>query len=282
VNPVNVGESSGLSVAQAVTFQTMRTARDFAAGQVSAELVATFYPEDAPAAPDGFAHTPHLEASVLDHGTFAHQRKLPLIKDILDQLYEASEAKYLIYTNVDISLQPHFYLAVERFITQGYDALVINRRTIPDFYTSLDQLPLMYAELGKSHRGWDCFVFRREAYPHYRLGNVCVGAPRIGLALIANLISHAKNFKEFKDQHLTFHIGDDRRWSRGRYSDYANHNTQEVLRLLQQLEHDAGPFDRRSPPGAYLFKLRTLGRLYEWWSRGRGIPLALRRRLESL
>jgi hypothetical protein len=279
---VNVDRSSDLFTAQPITFETMRMAQAFAVHEVGVDLLATYYPEDAPAVPDGFTSTPHLEASVFDHGTFKRRRKLPLIKDILDRLYQAADAEYLIYTNVDIGLQPQFYLAVDHFISAGHDALVINRRTIPDSYSSVEDLPLMYAELGKPHRGWDCFVFRRDAYPRYRLGTICVGAPLVGLALIANLIAHSDSFKEFKDQHLTFHLGDDRCWRGGPYGDYADHNTQEALRLLARLEQEVGPFDRSSPPGAFLLKHLVFGRLYEWWSRNAGIPLALRRRLEEL
>ena len=35
-------------------------------------------------------------------GDFQKEIKLPLIHDILERLYNASDADYLIYTNVDI------------------------------------------------------------------------------------------------------------------------------------------------------------------------------------
>ncbi len=67
---------------------------------------------------------------MLDCGRFAVPRKLPLIKDILGRLYDASDAEYFIYTNVNIGLMPNFYVAVNAIIESGYDAFVINRRTI--------------------------------------------------------------------------------------------------------------------------------------------------------
>jgi len=42
-------------------------------------------------------------------GTFRARRKLALIKDIMDILYESGGADYMIYTNADIPLQPYFY-----------------------------------------------------------------------------------------------------------------------------------------------------------------------------
>jgi hypothetical protein len=279
VNPVLVDNSSDLFIAQPITFETMRSARRFAEGQVEVEFYTAQYPEDHPMVPADFRRTPDLEESVLDYGHFRKDRKLPLLRDILDRLYRASEAEYLIYTNVDISLQPHFYLALSQFIEAGYDAFVINRRTISDQFTTIKQIPLMYAQVGQPHRGWDCFIFRRDAYPHYRLGTICLGAPRVGLALLANLIAHAHRFMEFKNQHLSFHLGNDRGWQGREYSDYARHNTQEILRILAELEKECGPFERSSPPGSFLFKQRRLGFAYELWARYMHIPVQVKRRL---
>lgn len=282
VNPVLVHESSDLSIAQPITFETMQSARRFAAGQVEVELHTAQYPEDHPMVPAGFSRTPDLERSVLDYGHFEKHRKLPLLRDILDRLYQATEAEYLIYTNVDIGLQPQFYLALNRFIEAGYDAFVINRRTISDRFTTVEQIPLMYAQIGEPHRGWDCFVFKRDAYTGYKLGSICLGAPRVGLVLLANLIAQADSFKEFKNQHLTFHLGNDRGWRGRGYSDYAAHNTQETLRILAELEGERGPFERSSPPGSFLFKHRRLGFVYELWARYVHIPVEAKRRLSRV
>jgi hypothetical protein len=46
INPVIVEPTSDLYVAQPVTFETMRIARDFATGQVAVKLLTTQYPED--------------------------------------------------------------------------------------------------------------------------------------------------------------------------------------------------------------------------------------------
>lgn len=269
VNPVEVAATADLSLAQRITFETMRRARRYAAGEVDVALYATRYAEDRPAVPPDFLHTPDLERSVLDVGSFRRPRKLPLLKDVLQRLYGATDAEYLIYTNVDIGLLPHFYVTVHRLIEAGYDAFVINRRTIPRSYTQLREIPLMYASAGRPHRGWDCFVFRRAAFPQFDLGEVCIGAPRAGLALLANLIVQADAFYEFKQLHLTFHRGDDRTWNARAVGDYAAHNTREVIALLRRLEQRYGPFDRRTPPGRFLFRKRFFGPLYEgwvWWS----------------
>jgi len=282
VNPVFVNKSSDLFFAQPITFETMRIAREFAAGRVEVELFSAQYPEDHPVTPSDFRRTPDLEKSVLDYGTFRKQRKLPLLKDILDRLYQAADAEYLIYTNVDIGLLPHFYLAVNQFIDAGFDAFVINRRTISNQYRDVERLPLMYAQAGQPHRGWDCFVFRREAYPKYELGSVCIGASRVGLALLSNLMAYASNFYEFTDQHLTFHIGDERSWLNRAYADYDEHNTRQLLNILETLEYKAGAFGRDTIPGSFLFRVRTLGPVYEFWSRNVRLPMGLSQFLNSI
>jgi len=252
VNPVVVDESSDLYVAQPVTFETMRVARKFARGQVDVTLFSAQYPEDRSLVPDDFVQTPDLERSILDFGRFERRRKLPLLRDVLDRLYDASDADYLIYTNVDIALQPHFYLAVSQFIEQGYDALVINRRTITDSYQSVEEIPLMYAEAGEAHPGHDCFVFRRKQYQDYTLANVCVGAPWVGRVLLWNLACRSASFQEFNDKHLTFHLGNDKAWKAGHYADYAAYNEREARQVYGELAREHGPFSEASPISPYL------------------------------
>lgn len=239
INPVKVAEMSDLFIAQPVTFTTMATARDFAHDKVNVALYTAQYPEDRTIIPPEFQMTPDLERSILDLGFFQKKRKLPLIKDILDRLYNAAtDADYLIYTNVDIALQPHFYVAVNTLIEQDCDAFVINRRTISKKYTRVEDIPLMCSEIGEGHWGWDCFIFKRSAYSRFILGEICIGANFIGAILLFNLLCYSNKFKEFKDKHLTFHLGDDMTWKSSDYSDYSAHNTREAARIYEALEHD--------------------------------------------
>ena len=272
VNPVLVKPTSDLFVAQPITFESMRIAQQKASGNVVVDLFAVGYAEDAPVMPAGFQILPQLIRSVFDVGIFQQQRKLPLLKDILERLYAGSEADFCIYTNVDIGLQPDFYLKVNEFIDQGLDAFVINRRTISNGYTRLDELALMWAEVGEPHRGWDCFVFRRDLIPHFVLGDVCVGATRVGLALLSNLVAYGRSFKEFKAEQLTFHIGDERQWLNPAFADYDAHNTHELKQILATLESTQGPFGRETIPGSYVWRTRTFGRFYDLWARHVYLP----------
>lgn len=251
VNPVQVAPSSDLYIAQPVTFETMRIARKFSLPGIEVIQLTAQYPEDHAIIPEGFQRTADLERSILDIAAFKVPRKLPLIKDILDRLYQECEADYLVYTNADIALLPHFYRAAAAIIGQGCDAFIINRRTIPGIYRSSAEIPLMYAELGEAHKGWDCFVFKRALYPGFDLGTACIGTGWIGRVLIANMACLAKRFKIFEDLHLTFHIGDEKSWQAPQYGDYLAHNRSQCKKILDAFEKKLGRLERTEIPGRF-------------------------------
>lgn len=241
IHPVVVDRSSDLNVAQPITFETMRLARKFASEQVQVRHYCTKYADENPAIPEGFRHTRDLDRSISDITDFRRQRKLALIKDILDRLYDATDAEYLIYTNLDIALMPYFYVVVNQLIDQGYDALVINRRSISSTFSKLEELPLMYSEVGEPHPGCDCFVFKRNCYRSFRLGTAFIGSSRIGLILAVNLYYNAKKFRQIRDAHLTFHIGNDRIWQDADLEDERLHNDNELKKILAHFDFDHNP-----------------------------------------
>ncbi|MDP9178581.1 MAG: hypothetical protein M3O61_12945 [Gemmatimonadota bacterium] len=260
VNPVVVAPESDLFLAQPIVFETMRAAREAASSAVEVELFSAQYQEDRVLVPEFFLPTPDLNRSILDVGSFRKPYKFPLIRDILDRLYEATDAEYLIYTNVDIGLMPFFYSFVNDRIEQGYDAFVINRRTLPDRDWRTEDIPQMYALIGEAHRGHDCFVFRRDSYPPFKLGNACIGVPRVGMVLLCNLICQAKRFEKFKDHHLTFHVGARRQWSNAdEFKDYRVHNQNEYHRVLKDYESE-GRVDAHLLFGSLLQEVEESGR----------------------
>jgi hypothetical protein len=161
----------------------------------------------------------------------------------------------MIYTNVDIALQPYFYWTVASIIESGHDAFAVNRRTISGRNTDPAALPSMYSELGEAHQGWDCFVFKRDLYPRFNLGLACIGAGWIGRVLLANLACLARNFRIFPDLHLTFHIGNQQAWKTDLFSDYSEHNKEECRKILHDFEAQFGPLDRPEVPGRFLNRL---------------------------
>ncbi|MCX6583945.1 MAG: hypothetical protein NT166_27530 [Candidatus Aminicenantes bacterium] len=257
IHPVIAAPTSDLLIAQPITFETMHTAREFAGNRkdLDVQLYAVQYSdEERIPLPGSFIRTRDLSRSVVDVGTFRARRKLALIKDIMDILYESCDADYMIYTNVDIALQPYFYQVAADIIRQDYDAFIINRRTIPGHYRSIREIPLMFAEIGEKHPGWDCFIFKREFYPQFMLGNACIGTDWIGRIILSNMAPLATRFKVFTDMQMTFHIGDDRVWQTDEFSDYAEHNKEECRKTLEEFDKKYGPFDRNGLPGRFLNK----------------------------
>ncbi|AGC77400.1 hypothetical protein LX97_01699 [Nonlabens dokdonensis] len=236
INPVKIGETSDLFIAQPITFESMRIAKEFASHEVDVELLTAHFSEDREIIPDYFTPTKDLHRSVLDLKEFKVRRKLPLIKDILERAVNYSDnSEYIVYTNVDIALMPHFYLFVKQQIQLGYDSFVINRRTITKQYSKLDQIPLMYAEVGHNHPGFDCFVFKKNLYNKFILNDVCIGVSKIGVTLLSNLLCFSNNFRLFHDKALTFHIGEDKVWQNKILQDYYNFNCDEALKSMTEL-----------------------------------------------
>lgn len=185
----------------------MLNAREAAKGIVDVELLSAQFAEDNSVVPAGFRPTRNLERSVLDRAQFKKPIRLPLLRDILQRLYDESDADYLIYTNVDIGLYPDFYLKVKTFIDEGRDAFIINRRRLPAIYTSTTDLDTIYKDPGKDHPGFDCFVLKRHLFPRLKLEGICIGVPFVEIAFSQNLFALANNFKLYDKEQLTFHIG---------------------------------------------------------------------------
>lgn len=238
VNPVIVGPESDLYDAQLVTFASMEKARSYAHGLVHVELYSAQYAEDRSLVPEFIIKTRDLEHSVLDCSNFLKKKKLPLITDILSRLLEVSNADFFMYTNVDIALLPFCYTLIERIIgdfKEKNEAFVINRRVTSDKWHLCGDLDLMFAQIGASHSGYDCFIFRRDILTKCDFGNACIGANWIGRVIIANLIANTSHCQIYKDLHATFHIGDAGAWMTGEFNEFDEHNRSELTALLRRL-----------------------------------------------
>jgi hypothetical protein len=230
INPVKVGEDRDLYWQQPITFESMRMAKEFA--NVEVEQFACFYPEDEDMVPADFFKMEVLEEST--SGKFEIERKLPYFKEMLDKLYEYSDADYFIQTNADIGLMPHFYMLVKELIDDGHDSFCINKRIIPEEIKKCG-LSSMWSTIGKPHAGCDCFVFPRNVYPKFDIGDIIMGTPWSETTIMTNMVAYCKKFVVFKNAHATFHLGDRRIWIGHELNDYRIHNTNEFARILKML-----------------------------------------------
>lgn len=195
------------------------------------ELFTTQYAEDREVIPPEFTVLENLTRSVLDVNAKLSKRKLPLIKDILQRLYESSSAPYLIYTNLDIGLMPFFYSYIQEKVNEGHDALIINRRRLSGAYTAETDLNVLYADLGNSHPGFDCFVIKRELFEQFEFGDICIGAPFIGVSFAHNIFTFAERPLFIPDAHLTFHLGSEVLGNRN--NNFYKHNKEQYLSAVK-------------------------------------------------
>ena len=207
INPVKVSEQSDLFFAQPITFESLMNAKKFTKFPESITLATTQFEEDKSIIPESFLQLSNLQRSILDLNPHLRGKKLPLIIDILNKTKEFEACDFIVYSNMDIGVLPQFYDVLYRYITQGFDAVVINRRRVSSKFKKLEDLPLIYSELGDSHPGFDCFVFKKELLDQFVFEEICIGIPFLEVSFIHNLFSFAKKPLFVPDIHLTFHLG---------------------------------------------------------------------------
>jgi hypothetical protein len=237
VNPFFAPPSSEDDKIQQLTFHTIGLAQSLAPTG-TAKAVAVTFPEESVPLPASFTLLRSLQRSALDVGSFQISRRLPLLFDVIGCGLAATENHdYVVFTNVDICLMPHFYGTLQRILNLGFESLIINRRTIEKYGFDAQMLPLMFADYGRSHEGYDCFVFPRRLFDQFVRSDVCVGAPDVMRALIFNLVALSESVLILLDSHLTFHLGDDKSWAKAELADYHEHNRRcsyEVLNIHSQ------------------------------------------------
>ncbi len=255
INPFKAGKSSDLFIAQPLTFQSILLAKEKANSFINVELLSAQFEEDKDFIPSQFRQTINLNQSVLDKHKFNKHIKFPLLIDILERLYNESKAEYLIYTNVDIGLYPDFYLKVNDFINEGYDAFIINRRRLSSKYKEPSQLNELFKDSGKSHPGFDCFVFHRSLFPKLKLQGICIGVPFIEISFSQNLFALSKKFHLFDKEFITFHIGMEI-YKKRAPKEYFNYNKNQFWKLVPQLQSEMEL--KRFPYSNYLWPARLL------------------------
>lgn len=224
--------------AQQVTFASLRRAVEEAKREgIGVEVLAVTFPEDLETVEAPARGVGRLERSVQEIRRLTPVRRFPLLTDLLRIAYEEGRGEYLVYSNIDIALQPHFYVAAAEMIRQqGMRdfAATITRRTIGDQFQSPDELAAMYTAPSLPHPGCDCFIFPRRYVPELRLGNVCIGTRFFDWLLVANLDAISGfQFQKLEQEHLTFHIGDDRSWVAR--VNYERFNLRETLAAMREL-----------------------------------------------
>ncbi|MES2999071.1 MAG: hypothetical protein V4787_00140 [Pseudomonadota bacterium] len=233
---------------QAMTARTMRLAASYSGDLLKPSLVPRLIGCVAHDEPGelaaGFFAAPPLERTVLDVGTFRVARPLPLLFDILESGARAADPSgFLVFTNSDICLMPHFYRAVQAMLMRGVDCLIINRRTVSSLESYGANPELAMTEVGNRHPGLDCFVFPAAWVAEFTRSDACAGAGWVMRSLLYNLVAKSKRMLILRDAHLTYHFGDDKPWADESLSDYDAFNLQQARTVLDRLAGDSGRRD---------------------------------------
>jgi hypothetical protein len=208
VNPFASAAGSRNRKIQEISLQSIREASRFADPEQQPKLIAVSLPENDLPDLSGFQLLDPLTLSVQQEKGMESFPALPFIREILERGIAVDDSEYLIYTNMDIVLLPHFYRCVAQWVKEKPDAIIINRRRISD--TFLDKpLEKIWAEVGKPHPGFDCFVLKKELIRAFILDDICIGIPFLEVSLMHNIFAFAKNYHLHTSLHLTTHIGED-------------------------------------------------------------------------
>ena len=231
---------------QEVTFETIRMAAGVAAPSVKVRCVCVTHPNELDIVPADFIAAGPLKRTVLDIATFGVPRAMPLVFDILDAGVAVTEdppevpgcEDFIVFTNMDIHLSPHFYLVMAELIEGGYDIIDVHRFSIPHYRPSLRELPLMFAEQGVHHGGLDCIVFPRRKYKSFIRNKACIGMSLVMKGLLFNCAMQARRFLVLSNARLTFHLGNDRAWDSPLFKDYEDYNRLESKRVVSAIAKD--------------------------------------------
>ena len=245
LNPYRTHSEQEQAVQQ-LTFETIRIAARNVAPDIQVRCVCVTSPADSGVIPPDFIAAENLTRTVLDVASFAVRKPLPLVFDILDRGVAVPEEPpampdcedFIIFSNMDIHLQPHFYTAIAKFIREGYDVVDVHRRTIAQHPPQVDLLPLMFAETGTHHGGLDCIAFPRRKYQAFMRNNACVGMSQVMKGLLINCATQARRYLMLDNSRLTFHLGNDRAWAVPLFDEYTKFNLAEFQIVLAAIAVD--------------------------------------------
>ena len=233
INPVTREENAELFAAQQITFKSILKARSYSAEQNVKLYSVSFFGSDLESVPNDFTQLPKLNRRI---SNIAQTKKNnPILSDILQSALANCDSEYIVFTNLDIGLMPYFYEAISYYISLGHDAIIINRRRIKSRFNTVNNLEAIYAEAGKTHTGYDCFVIKKTVLQKFIFKNIAIGVPPAGNDVFYNIFAFAEKPVLFTEKHLTFHIGMELYKEWGDKEIY-RHNYKEFYQLLKELK----------------------------------------------
>lgn len=269
INPVHKSPEHELSIAQPVTFASIKAAKSYLRDTTGdlVQIICAVYDEDLHLVPGFCDEVVLLNESFKDVTGQIEAPKLPLVREILSKASKICSSKYVIYSNIDISIMPYFYSVILAHLNSGVENLIINRRTIFPDSKSIAALPMMYSLIGQSHPGYDCFIFKADCLPKFDLGNLCLGLPGFDWVMALNLWYRGGKNLGLYDHHLTFHIGDDKKWISAEMQAWQKLNYEQIIEPINSLKKEFGERDHFLWPRPAPLKRSHLSRVMNRFGR---------------
>lgn len=247
LNPFAAPPESEHDTAQRITLQAMENARRYAdsvAADLEVSLHSACFREDVEKLDLSlFDSVTELKRSAVDFIEPQVPRHFPLLFDILSSGAD-QPGDFFLFTNTDIAPMPHFYVFVQDLLQRGFDAIIINRRTVSHAFKSPSDLPLSYSDIGRAHEGCDCFVLSRHLLETLPEHHSFIGISSVEMPLMMHMIASAAKPVYIYDGHVTLHIGDDKSWSNPKFDDYTSYNKAEFQRVIALIEAIPGNRER--------------------------------------
>jgi hypothetical protein len=206
LNTVSERESASVNKVQEITVTGINRALAVKKDEIIVDFIefSAFEKKQTVLTNSRFAYT---ELALNRQKGFENQKALPFLLPFLKEIRLTLANDYVIYTNIDIILTEQFYNVVDKLIAKGHDAIVINRRRVSQKYLNDFDYEMVITEAGRSHTGYDTFIFKTDLIDKFAVANVCLGIPPAGNDLFYNLFTHAQNPVLYTEKALTFHIG---------------------------------------------------------------------------
>lgn len=251
LNPFPARPGSEHAIASRVTWQSLRVAHERATQErIAVTCRAVVLHGDESTIESPVSETAYLTRTVQDIAKLKPIRHLPLIADILNVGARAVTTSHLIFSNMDIAVQPDFYRLLRDMIAGpvGPNTPFTVPRVNIDAALADAPLEAMYAASGPVGHGYDCFVIPLGMVPSLDLGECCIGAPHFDQLLVMELDVLARNgVKSMDAERLTFHLGNDIAWAA--MIDYVEYNLKQSLGAISRMREryaipDGSRFDR--------------------------------------
>ena len=212
INPFDPGSDVEHKRAQLSTMHSIAHAQALAQAQgINVDVVCAVFEEDVArvnATSYGFIVAVLNVSQLPILPQFHHPVRLPFLNQIIYAGFLHGKGKYLVYSNIDIGVQPPFYIKLSRQVQVMPDVPLSLIREEFEHVGPTFNVEEAYARRGNglAHPGHDCWVFPRGWVPKLILGFTMVGVSMVATDLLQSLYALSRCRMTMMTDRVTFHF----------------------------------------------------------------------------